>query len=184
MPDETEFECPECGALFTEGTVKCPGCGMDFEWDEEEEVDAEASVDELLGDIEQDVADAGVGEVPVGEAIEGEEEAPEPEPELEPEPEPEPELEPEPEPEPEPMPAVAAKAKGGLPMLGLIFMGLAVVALVGTLVIANYDVWIQGAAEESMGDRQQMFVYLGIVGVIVCGAIGMLFTMRGKKAAK
>ena len=161
--------------------MKCPGCGMEFEWDEEEG-DAETSVDELLGDIEQDEADARVDEVPEEEAVEGAEETPEPEPVSEPELEPEPDL--EPEPEPEPMPAVAPKAQGGPgKMLGLIFLGLAVVALVGTLVIANYDVWIQGAAEESMGDRQQMFLYLGIVGVIVCGAIGMLYTMRGKKAA-
>ena len=30
-----EYECPECGASFTEGTPECSGCGLHFEWSEE-----------------------------------------------------------------------------------------------------------------------------------------------------
>ena len=179
MSEDAEFECPDCGTLFTEGTTKCPGCGTEFDWDEEE-ASGEASVDELLEDIEQDVAEPapeGAEEIaPPAEPEEAAEEPPE-EPVEEEEAAEEPEF-------PEDLPAPPApKVKAGMfSILGLAFLGLTVVALIGTLVVANYDTWIQSAAEESMGDRQTMFVYLGIVGVIVCGGIAMFDMMRQRQA--
>lgn len=31
---EEQFECPECGAILTIGTTKCPNCGVEFEFEE------------------------------------------------------------------------------------------------------------------------------------------------------
>ncbi len=51
MADEKEqFECPECGKLVDAGTSSCPGCGMAFEWDEEE---TEEALDELIEQVEK-----------------------------------------------------------------------------------------------------------------------------------
>ena len=30
-----DYECPECGTDFAAGTVRCPGCGVGIEWDED-----------------------------------------------------------------------------------------------------------------------------------------------------
>lgn len=179
MPEDDEYECPECGTPFKEGTTKCPGCGTVFDWDEEE-ADGAASVDELLEDIEQDVSEPAPEGAEVEAPPEVTEEAKEP-PE-EPVGEEEGTADEPESPEDLPIPP-APKAKAGMfSILGLAFLGLTVVALIGTLVVANYDMWIQDATKESMGDRQTMFLYLGIVGVIVCGAIAMFDMMRQRKA--
>ncbi|NOQ54280.1 MAG: hypothetical protein GQ558_06720, partial [Thermoplasmata archaeon] len=55
VDEEEQFECPECGNLFGVGTMTCPGCGMAFEWDEEE---TEEALDELI----EQVGEGDVGE--------------------------------------------------------------------------------------------------------------------------
>ena len=51
MADENEqFECPECGKLVDAGVTSCPGCGMAFEWDEEE---TEEVLDELIEQVKK-----------------------------------------------------------------------------------------------------------------------------------
>ena len=42
VPDEenkgldmvVEFECPECGAILSDGVAACPACGTEFDWEE------------------------------------------------------------------------------------------------------------------------------------------------------
>lgn len=39
IPEEEEFQCPECGKAFPELVAVCPDCGAKFdgvEWEEEE----------------------------------------------------------------------------------------------------------------------------------------------------
>jgi hypothetical protein len=31
--DGAEYECPDCGSSFAEGTERCPGCGAEVEWE-------------------------------------------------------------------------------------------------------------------------------------------------------
>ena len=182
--DDEKFECPECGSLFNAGTKNCPGCGMEFEWDEEE---TEEALDELIEQVEEEAEardpDADLPETPM---LEPEVEPPSavPEPEYVPEPAPEPEPVPEPEPEPY-APAMDAPTKKGKPLstLGMVFALLAVVAIIGTVVLLNYDTWIDGADENNIGDTQIMYVYGAVAGVVVCALIVVFDFVKNRKAA-
>jgi hypothetical protein len=175
MPEVEEYKCPECGETITEGMKFCPGCEMELQWEDE----TEEMVDELLEDIEQPTAEseseapAYDPSPPVEEPSPAEaEEAPEPVVE-----------EPYEEPEPEPIAAAPVEKGGPLSKLGIAFIVLTIVAIVATLLAAKYDTWIQGASEESVGDRQQLFIYLGIVGIIVCAVIATFDMIRYRKKA-
>ncbi len=201
MVDETEqFECPECGKLFGVGTVSCPGCGMVFEWDEEE---TEEALDDL---IEQVVEDEKEGIGSPEEAADTVEEAeppydPTPEPEVVPDADPVEEIEPpydpsveaeeKPEEAPPDMPEYEApmalegpvKKKKALSMLGMIFAVLTVVSVIGLMVVLNYDVWINGDEENNIGDTQMMYVYLAVAAVIVSIMLVVVDLVRNRKAA-
>ena len=70
---------------------------------------------------------------------------------------------------------------GGLGLVGLLFLALAVVAIVGTVVVMNWDVWVGGAAKETVGDRQRAFIYLGLLGFFVCVLVTGFDLLRGRK---
>lgn len=68
-------------------------------------------------------------------------------------------------------------------MAGLVFVTMALMALLFTIVMARYDTWIQGAAEESMGDNQRMLFYAGLVAFtlfIVVAVADLLRTPKGR----
>ena len=185
MPgDDEKFECPECGSLFDAGTKNCPGCGMEFEWDEEE---TEEALDELIEQVEEEAeARDPDADLPTTAMLEPEVEPPSaaPEPEYVPEPAPEPEPVPEPAyEEPEPEPSAPPKKKKALSTLGMVFALLAVVAVIGTVVLLNYDVWVQGLDEENIGPNQQNAIYLGVAGIVVCALIVVFDFMKNRKAA-
>jgi uncharacterized Zn finger protein (UPF0148 family) len=188
MDEENEqFECPECKTLFGLGTVSCPGCGMEFEWDEEQ---TEEALDELIEQVEE-----GEGtEVPYD---------PSPEPEVVADTTPDEVTEApyDPTPEPEVVAAIAAvetaeppleeapmavgeppAKKKALSMLGIVFAFLAVVSVIGLLVVLNYDTWIDGAEENSIGDTQIMYVYLAAIAVVVCILVVVFDFVRNRKA--
>ena len=148
MPKDEAYECPECGAPITTDMSKCPSCRIDLDWDEEEETLDElmASADKLLRSVEEYEA----GPEPRGEVEIPEEDLATP-----------------PE-EPPPIPAKGLKRYGPLSLWGVIFALLFVLAIILTLVAANYDVWVQGAEEENIGPNQQNAIYLGIAGIVVC----------------
>jgi hypothetical protein len=172
--EEERFECPGCGELFGVGTKNCPGCGMEFEWDEDE---TEEALDELIEQVEEGAeardADTDLPGTPM----------------LEPEVTPPPEIpEPEPGPEPEPEPYTSAgveppKGKRPLSILGWVFVILAVIAVIGTVVLLNYDTWVQGADENNIGDTQMMYVYLAVAGIVVCLLIVVFDYVRNRKMA-
>jgi len=182
MDDATEqFECPECGKLFGVGTVSCPGCGMEFEWDEEE---TEEALDDL---IEQVVESEGV-------ETGSPDEADKPVEETEPPYDPSVEAEEEPEEAPPDTSMYEDEApmaldepvmgkKKALSMLGMAFAVLAVVSVIGLMVVLNYDVWINGDAENNIGDTQMMYVYLAVVAVIVCIMLVVVDLVRNRKTA-
>lgn len=148
MPEDEDYECPECRASISTKMTSCPGCGLELEWDEEEETLDElmASADKLLRSVEEYEA----GPEPRGEVEIPEEDLATP-----------------PE-EPPTTPAKGPKRYGPLSLLGVIFALLFVLAIILTLVAANYDVWVQGAEEENIGPTQQNAIYLGIAGIVVC----------------
>jgi hypothetical protein len=192
MPDEEVYECPECSTSITEANDECPGCGTELEWEIEEE-----DVDALLDDIEKspageppEVEDEPLEDLPVVEegSVAEEPEVLEEEVEDEESYAPEEEYEEEAEedfPLDEPVfisegPKLFA---GAFSKLGLAFLSLAIIAIIGTIILARYDTIIQGAAEESVGDQQRLYIYLGVVGIIVCGAIAGIDAMRNKGKA-
>jgi hypothetical protein len=56
-----EYECPECGSGFSEGTARCPGCGVGIEWDDEEPEEAVPDLDERLERIQQTLVEGASG---------------------------------------------------------------------------------------------------------------------------
>ena len=193
VDEEEQFECPECGKLFGAGTTSCPGCGMAFEWDEEE---TEEALDELIEQVEEteDVeTEPQYDPSPRPEVVEALPSDEVTEPQYDPSPEPE-VVEPS-----GPVEAVEAPAempveeapmvleepvakKKALSMLGIAFAVLAVVSVIGLMVVLNYDTWINGDAENSIGDTQMMYVYLAVVAVIVCLLVVVFDFVRNRRA--
>ena len=165
---EEQFECPECGTLFGAGTTSCPGCGMAFEWDEEQ---TEEALDELIEQVEETKEVETESEYdPSSEPDVVEAEAP---------------VEAPAEVPLEEAPMVLEKPvakKKALSMLGMAFAVLAVVSVIGLMVVLNYDTWINGDAENNIGDTQMTYVYLAVVAVIVCIMITVFDFMRNRKA--
>jgi hypothetical protein len=67
---------------------------------------------------------------------------------------------------------------GGFTLVGLVFAILALLALAFTILMARYDTWVQGAAEESMGDNQLMLFYAGLLAFAVCILIAVVDLLR------
>ncbi len=194
---EEQFECPECGKLFGAGTTTCPGCGMAFEWDEEQ---TEEALDELIEQVkETDHVETGseYDPSPGPEVVEAPASDEVTEPSYDPTPEPEvvasaasyeemeapAEVPSEVPTEQVPMALEEPVAKKkALSMLGIAFAVLAVVSVIGLMVVLNYDTWINGAEENSIGDTQMMYVYLAVVAVIVCILVVVFDFMRNRKA--
>ena len=72
--------------------------------------------------------------------------------------------------------------KKALSMLGIAFAVLAVVSVIGLMVVLNYDTWINGDAENNIGDTQMMYVYLAVAAVIVCLLLVVFDFIRNRKA--
>ena len=58
-----DCECPECGTWFPVGARRCPGCGAESKWANEDGETIDDVLDELIGEMETDGPD--------WEAIEG-----------------------------------------------------------------------------------------------------------------
>ncbi len=187
---EEQFECPECGGLFGAGTTSCPGCGMAFEWDEDE---TEEALDELIEQVEETKeveAESEYDPSPEPDVVEAPVSNDVTEPQYDPSSEPdvveaEAPVEAPAEVPLEEAPMVlekpVAKTKA-LSMLGIAFAVLTVVSVIGLMVVLNYDTWINGDAENNIGDTQMTYVYLAVVAVIVCIMITVFDFMRNRKA--
>ena len=165
LEEELEYECPECGASLPAGTKFCTACKAEIDWGGGEN----DAVDEILEDITKSME-------PDEEADEEATEVPE-------------ELEEVPPGEIlEEIPPVAQKGPklyGGLfSVVGLTFIVLTVAALIATILALRWDTWINGAAEESIGDRQALFVYLGVAGTAVCAIVSVVDVLRNRKGQR
>jgi predicted nucleic acid-binding Zn-ribbon protein len=208
LDEDLEYECPECGTYFPAGAKRCPGCGTEFDWegDEEETIDeilektAPGSIDaeeEAKKEVEE-IAEPSEGPIEEEpevseEAIEEEyEEAPEEEPEIPEEASreevPEELEEVPPEEILEEIPPVAPKGPklygGLLSVPGLAFVVLTVLALIATIIALRWDTWINGAAVETIGDHQRLYVYLGTVGIVVCAMVSVVDIFRNRKGQR
>ena len=200
MDEELEYECPECGTYFPAGAKRCPGCGTEFDWkgDEEETIDeilekiAPESIDaeeETKKEVEEIAEPSEEPEVSE-EAVEKEYEVDKEE-ELEETPEekvPE-ELEELPPKEIlEDVPPIAHKKPklyaGLFSVVGLTFIVLTVAALIATILTLRWDTWINSAVEETIGDYQMNFVYLGTAGIVVCAIVSAVDVLRYRKGQR
>ena len=83
-----------------------------------------------------------------------------------------------------PEPSVGPQSKGRpLSIVGIAFVVLAVVCIIGLLLVLNYDTWIAGEDESHIGDTQMMYVYLAVVAVVVCIVLVAWDWMRTRRAA-
>ena len=66
-------------------------------------------------------------------------------------------------------------------IVGLTFIILTVLAFIATIIALRWDTWINGAAEETIGDYQILYVYLGTVGIVVCAVVSFVDILRHRK---
>lgn len=66
---------------------------------------------------------------------------------------------------------------------GLAFLLLTVLAFSGTVVLMRWDTWVQGAAEDSVGDDQRTLIYAGAVATTVFAILAILDIFRGQTKA-
>jgi len=196
--EEMEYLCPECGTVVDPDQARCPGCSAKFSMHDDGEITIEyepekpratdqdlleAAIDESIvrpngtkvrsEETEEEVQDRGITGT---QAMEG--------------PEGPPDMAEVDDVQKSGDASVADETSrshprlypGGFTLMGLVFAILALMALAFTIVIARYDTWIQGAAEESMGDNQLMLFYVGLAAfavLIILAVADLLRTPRG-----
>ena len=162
--EETEYACPDCGADVPSDAKSCPSCGVTFAWEGQE-----AAAEESPPATEEEPAPKeetkGEGFVHGGaEAPEAGQAAAEKEGRA---------------PPPEPAPEQKGRLYGGhLSILGVAFVVLAVLAVIGTIVLMHWDVWISGASKETIGPRQDLLIDLGYLGILVSLAVVIYDVLR------
>jgi hypothetical protein len=134
MVEGDEFECPDCGSSFSYGTVSCPGCGVEIDWDPSEELETEEVEVEGLTLVD-------------------------------------PRLPPE-----EPLDEVPDKL---FSRFGLVWAVITVLAFSGTVLLLNWDTWIRGEAESSIGDTQRMMIYAGAIVTTVFAFLTIYDLLKG-----
>ncbi len=134
MGDGDEFECPDCGSSFSYGTVSCPGCGVEIDWDPGDDLETEEVEVEGLTLVD-----------PRLPAEEPPEEVPE----------------------------------RLFSRFGLVWAVLTVLAFMGTVLLLNWDIWIRGEAESSIGDTQRMMIYAGAITTTVFAILTIIDLLKG-----
>ncbi len=195
--EELEYLCPECGTVVDPDQDRCPGCAAKFSKEENGDVIIEYEPDKAPPTVEE-MLEAAINEVtvhPVEKVSFGTTTY----------------LHPAETSEKVPMKKAVASSReedqagssrtasaavdedlkegpklypGGFTAIGILFIVIAIAALVFTVVMARYDTWVQGAAEESMGDNQKMLFYAGLVvfaGCILAAVADLLRTPKGAR---
>jgi DNA-directed RNA polymerase subunit RPC12/RpoP len=199
--EEMEYLCPECGTVVDPDQARCPGCSAKFSMHDDGEITIEYEPDKPPA-TDEALLEAAIDEVivrPNGVAVLSEEDdddvkelglsdaAPPP---TVPEnvPEPAPEVEAPTEAKTNGRAKASAEATyprlypGGFTLVGMVFIVLALLALVFTIVVARYDTWIQGASEESMGDNQLTMFYAGLAAFTVFVMIAIIDLLKTPRA--
>ena len=63
-------------------------------------------------------------------------------------------------------------------VFGLACALLTIAAFVGTVLLMRWDTWIGGAAEDTIGDRQRLLIYLGAVATTVFALLSIIDLIR------
>jgi DNA-directed RNA polymerase subunit RPC12/RpoP len=198
--EEMEYLCPECGTVVDPDQARCPGCGAKFSMQVEGELTIEYEPEEPPA-TDEDLLKAAIDEAIVrpNGTLELPEEEHEPADTADEEAAlvEDDEVPAEPPTIPAPSRRTTATSEeatstyprlypGGFTIVGLVFAILALLALAFTILVARYDTWIQGAAEESMGDNQLMFFYAGLVAFtvfIIVAVADLLRNPRGRTSS-
>ena len=197
--EELEYLCPECGTVVDPDEDRCPGCAAKFSKEENGDVLIEYEPDMDPPTVEE-MLEAAISEVtvhPVEKVAFGTTTY----------------LHPAEVPEKGPMKKEVASSRkegqagsprtasaavdegldlndgpklypGGFTAIGILFIVIAIAALVFTIVMARYDTLVQGAAEESMGDNQRMLFYAGLVVFAGCIMVAVADLLRTPKGAR
>jgi hypothetical protein len=195
--EEMEYLCPECGTVVDPDQARCPGCGARFSMHADGEITIEYEPERPRA-TDEDLLEAAIDEAIVRpNGVDLSEDADDGALELGATDSPPPSTEPEEDVQPGPEDDLPAPVKagnrteagppprlypGGFTLLGLVFLVLALLALGFTILVARYDTWIQGAAEESMGNDQLTMFYAGLVSFtvfVIVAVIDLLRTPRG-----
>jgi DNA-directed RNA polymerase subunit RPC12/RpoP len=198
--EEMEYLCPECGTMVDPDQARCPGCGAQFSMHDDGDITIEyepeapratdqdlleAAIDESIirpngtiirsEDMEEDVRDRGMAD-PSEVASEPDTMEMEASDVTEDEPEIDVDL----------TVAYPRLYPGGFTLMGMVFTVLALLAFGFSIVVARYDTWIQGAAEESMGDNQMMLFVASLSTFaifMIIAAIDLLRSPKGKPSS-
>ncbi|MCK4970024.1 MAG: hypothetical protein KAS77_05835, partial [Thermoplasmata archaeon] len=65
---------------------------------------------------------------------------------------------------------------------GLVWAALTVLAFTGTVLLLNWDIWIRGEAESSIGDTQRMMIYTGAIATTAFAILTIIDLLRGGAA--
>jgi hypothetical protein len=160
----SEYVCPECGEDIPADAKSCPGCGVVFDSGEEEaaldagppaEEDAPVPEEAAVEAEEADDEAEPSGEEPAAPA-KGGRAAP-----------------------PEAPPPPRGRLYGGVfSNMGVAYLILAVVAVVGTVVLMHWDVWVSGASKETVGPRQGLLIDLGLLGIFIFAGLTVIDLVR------
>jgi len=195
--EELEYLCPECGTVVDPDEDRCPGCAAKFSKEENGDVLIEYEPDTDPPTVEE-MLEAAITEVtvhPVEKATFGRTSYLHPHETSKKRPIKSEVANHRVEDKDEPSPTADAVEDedlyegpklypGGFTAMGMLFIAIAIMALLFTIVMARYDTWVQGAAEESMGDNQRMMFYAGLVvfaGCIMAAVVDLLRTPKGAR---
>lgn len=166
LTEEYEYECPMCEEPLAADAIVCPVCGLEFEPDirgEEplegggptssvpQDGDGPSEVEATLRVLTEMLIEDDAGELA---------------------------------PQEEPHPAAPPEApRGGPPggvlgVVGLVLLALAVLTAVGTVVMMNWDVWVQGDPKEVVGVRQRLWAYAGLLATVALGVGAVASAVR------
>ena len=191
--EELEYLCPECGTVVDPDQDRCPGCGARFSKESNGDVLIEYEPEEVPPTVDE-LLEAAIHESIVHPVTAVPEDKPKGAPvtrksrtvSLRTEKAGPAVSEPAKEASAVPLeaqesPALPHLYPGGFTALGLTFVIIAILALIFTLVMARYDTWVQGAAEESMGDNQRMMFFAGLVAFAICILVAIVDLLRSPK---
>jgi len=160
----SEYVCPECGEDIPADAKSCPGCGVDFAWGEEAEAEeAGQAIPEGAPEPEEEAEESEEAAEDTGHSVEGPA-APAKGGRAAP---------------PEAAPARERRLYGGVfSNMGVAFLLLALAAVVGTVALMNWDVWVSGASKEAVGPRQGLLIDLGLLGIFIFAGLTVIDLVR------
>jgi hypothetical protein len=73
---------------------------------------------------------------------------------------------------------------GTFTAIGVTAVLMTVISLMALLVLMNYDTWVKGEVDGSIGDQQLRAIYTAIMGVVLFGSISAIDALRNRSRRK